>query len=643
MLMSEQRLPLEITETTFRLIDRNELKKLLYVCKEWHPVVKSIYYEKVTWSAKRIQWLKQQLEANKVNSNKTQTFKQLPMTKRLKIVNDVDYKRDVTADLYSCPSTRFTKKEFLYLLTRFPNLKYLDILRSIHRKHYLKTLCACPKNEQLPPVEEIVMGKNFAEDHDEKSRLLKFATCHRFQDSLKRMSIIYTNIPNNGRKSFMEHITDFKSLSTLELYNDTDSNITLFHLFEVCPSLSTLVYTSTFPIPHNAAQQLEDMTRKSKDQNLSISQLLKKLKKLKLSLPSLTAPYIDFFTEHKPENLDDVDIRLTKIGMYTWMNEVKMDVALIFFKSLQKLTFIQLTFDLEHVMDHKEIDTFYQVLNALAGDREFRSRTVIQKDTDDVDTKGNQICISDSELNYTYYFDVESNCYNVTDTTEDSAPSASTIKQLAEVNNFEIRTAHEDEEFNRVPNYYFEYANKYFPKLTRFQILCGIALRSMDATCPSGSQSLQNMTSLCLDGFENPELALKNILRYLPRIEKLTFGLHGFSMLFNSQRAAFNLTNFTCLRSLIVVAECENYFKTRTLFLEYTNSSNNQCAHYQLKTPNRRLVNENFFEVISAEAMEEQIESGEAKNVYVVNIQGTHQLEKFELKHYGKAYAGLTL
>lgn len=390
------------------------------------------------------------------DDDKTQMFYQLPMTKQLCIHSDFDDdESNIAYDGSSQKSlaTQLTVKELLYVLSLFPNLKQLDIMQSVHRDYYMQIICDSQPAELPHSLEEIVMNSEYTKHHSEDSRILSFAVCYRFRQSLKHMSVVYFDNLFFGR-SFMELLPDFKSLSTLEIYNDSDPNITLFYLLQICPSLSTLVYSSTFEIMRCATQQLRDMIQKVDKQNLTVPQFLNKLKKLKITLPTLTTPYIDFFMNHCPESLQDVDIYFMQTGIHQWIENMTMNAIFDFCKSLQKFNSIQLMFAVEPIGDHQEIDSFHQILHALTGERNISTRSLVHKDSDKINAIGALICINGSELDYEYCFRIEGDNFTDEEFLENNLHpvlSASTLEQLAKVNNFKIWTDVESENYNSIP------------------------------------------------------------------------------------------------------------------------------------------------------------------------------------------------
>lgn len=630
--MTLQELPSEIIQQIVEHLHQSDLGNLLYICKKWHPIVKSIYFELVTWSIERIKWLKKQMAAMSETGKDVQIFQQLHMTKRLLIHFDVDHQGEAAFGFYTSPSTQFTEKEFLYLLTLFPNLKYLDITQSTHREHYLEILCNSASTV-LPPLEEIVTEKEYLEDKDEESRQLRFEACYRFRHSLKCMSVIYIDNLRSG-KGFTESLSDFSILETLEIYNDTDPDLTLFHLLEACPSLSTLTYTSTFEPPENAMQQLEGMIQKIKDENSSISHFLKNLKKLKLVVPWLTAPYMNFFIKHKPKSLDHVIIQSKQMGMYGWVLSETIDAVLDFCRSLQKLNSVTLSFDEESVIDHGEIDIFYQVLDTLTGSREFQTRWAIHKDREELNSTGVEIEIDGTELYYEYCFDIEEFICEPSQPT----PSALSLKQLALVTKFHIWTEDYDFGSESVPYFYLDYAKKFLPKIRLFQYLDTSKNCLLEAECLFNGQSLQKMTQVSLQGFSYPQVALENIPAYFPRIETLSFVL-----VVHNGETNFELLDFEHLHTLVLSVEYISNFENGPVIFQYMNV-NQQETLYLLKTkkaPNGDVIGINF-ESISADKTQQLLERSDTYGC-IITVQGANQLKKVELKHYDRTYANIEL
>ncbi|CAO3639046.1 unnamed protein product [Mucor hiemalis] len=223
------------------------------------------------------------------------------MTRRLCIQDEYD--ADDNDNEHT--STQLTEGEFIYVLSLFPNLQYLEIQYSEHRVHYMQSLCHNREPEKLPLLEDINFGTTHSEDQD--LRVLCFATHYLFRRSLKTITIIYANSLNEGGK-FIKSLLDFKNLRELNISNDSESDLTLFHLLQGCPNLSHLWYESTCPIPESATHQLTSILQNLANQRLSMSQFLKNLKSLELHFPEPEASYIDFFAHHCPQSLENITL-----------------------------------------------------------------------------------------------------------------------------------------------------------------------------------------------------------------------------------------------------------------------------------------------------------------------------------------------
>lgn len=645
--MTVQRLPLEIVEKILEHVDRNDLEMFLFVCKRWHHLVKSLYFEKVYWRTEKIQWLKQYLRSLSKKSNDTQIFE----TKRLQIHYDVDHYSDSIFGNYTSFSTRFTEREFLYLLSRFPNLKCLDIKKSTHQMHYMEILCNC-QPMKLPQLEEIITEIDITNHGDNDPRVLKFEACYQFRQTIKYMITVYTNALVCER-GFMKSLVDFKRLSVLEIYNDANPDITLFHLLHACPSLSTLVYDSTFPIPYMAKQQLASMIKNSRDQQLSHSVFLKNLRKLKLSLPTFPTPYADFFRIHTPKSLDNVDIHITHMCMRSWILSETIDVSLDFCKSLQNFIFVSLKFKEEWDVDCQDIDSFYQTLNALTGNKNICTRSAKHKSRKDIPLTGGEVCIAGTDLYYEYCFDIES--YLTIDDHDSGEPShqnynyhsTSTLKQLALIDQFNIwAEPREHEEHIIIPRHYFEYTKRFLPNITHFRLSCLFKDFFLEANCSTNYKSLQHMTHIKMNGSFSPQDVIMNDFpEYFPNVKVLTFGLQ-IPFKFRSERIQFKLANFKKLQTLDIDIEQIEHFKFGPVFLQYTNDSQ-QRTHYLLRneTINGKIMKHNNFEVISAKDMKEGVKQDFSKGyfTYAIIVEGSQQLKRIELRNNNRRYAEIDL
>lgn len=461
------------------------------------------------------------------------------------------------------------------------------------------------------------------------------------------MAADYTNTIVCERK-FMESLVDFKRLAVLEIHNDTNPDITLFHLLQACPSLSTLLYNSTFPVPKNAAQQLVNMIEGLKGHNSSISQVHKNLKKVKLSTPGFPTPYIGFFKTHAPESLDDVEIEITHICMREWIFIETMDVVLDFCVSLQKFTFVTLKFEKEWQVEHQKMGSFYQVLNALTGNKKFHIRSANYKNYKKMSSLTSvEIRIAGPELYYDYCLDIQNylalNDHKIRRLWQQNynTTSTSTLEQLAMVDQFSIHFNPVDFEYVHIPKYCFEYSKRFFPNITQFRINSMFKNFFLEAKCPVNYESLQHMTYLNMDGSYRPQdLMMDDIPKYLPNIKVLTFGLR-ISFKFHSDQALFKLANFENLQTLEIDIEHMEHFECGPIFLKYTDGSR-QTTHYLLKINTTKNGN-NKFEEISAKDMNRGVKQDFMKGYFpfAIIVEGSQQLKRIEFKNRTGIYTEL--
>lgn len=233
------KLPTEIVKEILKYIDQWTLFEFLYVCKAWYPVVEDMYFKRVYWQTGRsFQRLQEKLSRLNDDGNNEQLLKPFPMTESLQIDSNHFLAPEET------PNRAFKTKELLYILSRFPNLKSLNLIESRYEKRYMRKIIDNFEHIHLPLLEEIILH-NWENPYEHRElRELKFMTFYRFKRSLKSLTSVYfKRLPNNGPR-FLKMLRHFKELTTLEIYNDSDPNLTVFHLLAVCPNLSSLTNNS---------------------------------------------------------------------------------------------------------------------------------------------------------------------------------------------------------------------------------------------------------------------------------------------------------------------------------------------------------------------------------------------------------------
>lgn len=337
------------------------------------------------------------------------------------------------------------------------------------------------------------------------------------------MNITYLKCLASGKK-FLETLPEYNRLATVDIYNNSVPNLTLFQLLQACPNLSTLTYSSTFPITVNAAQQLTDMINKSKR---SLLHCPKNLSNVKLSIPALTTPYIDFFTNHSPKSLNNVELNLTKSDLYSWIDSMSLDVVINFCSSLKRFSRGKLGFiKTEHYELQRldtEINLFYHVLNALTEGRRSSGHKATYKNGYGGDMHI-EVC-NDSEVIYHYCFDVN-DCmvrlplFNVHSYHQNyMLPVTSSSDQLAVVTDFKLDTKSTD--FYLHLRNYLEFAKNYC--LKSFEIYNGWKYCFRTSCTDSFESSLENMTHVHLVGAQCSQHLFHTLAEYFPRMETMYF------------------------------------------------------------------------------------------------------------------------
>lgn len=624
--MIVQKLSTEIIQKIFEHLYRIEQTKLLYLCKKWYHAVKFIYFENVTWDSQKILWLRHHLATLNVKSNGTRTLRPFPMTKRLLILEN-----------FGKPHTQFTAREFLYLLSLFPNLKCLDMTACTHKEHYMNILCKSDPKERLRFLEQIDVDWDHAEDNYQVS--LEFATLYHFRRTLRHITICYTNKLANG-KNILKLLPDFTRLSTLKVVDLDKLKITLFDLLQACPSLSELSYSASSEIPAKAAEQSAESIKDLDQQNSFICQPLPNLKKLTLNICTLPKSYIDFFKNNCPENLNDLKIYLTGTDMYEWIDRLTMDVAVEFCKSLQNIPSVELCFSILPIEDRRGIDPFYRILNALTGKREFDTRSLVHTDRDTYSWTSNRIHVAGSKLEYEYCIRIEGDINgNHAGENMRPTPSVSTLKQLAQVSKLKIRTKGVEPDYiNPRPKHkhYLEYAKTYFPNLIHFQISCDDNINEerslLLAKCPPYSRSLENMAQVSLNGYAYPEDIFKDLLVYLPNIKVLNFSLCTLLTSDDTDKIAFDLKNFQQLHTFIIGTDFLSRFNVEETFLRFTDDSKKTKLFIYRSVYYIKLIE--WLKPTSNYTLQKAMKSSPRGCIYTIHVKGLSQLKTLEIQSY---------
>ncbi|CAO3647865.1 unnamed protein product [Mucor hiemalis] len=541
------------------------------------------------------------------------------MTRRLCIGDEEEYndeddddkeeESDLVNNIDTEPTTRFTKAQFF-----------------IHTEHYLQFLCNYREPEQLPLLEDINLCTRHPRGADKDFRVLCFATFYVFRKSLKSMNMIYTNSLNEGGQ-FVKSLLEFKSLTRLHIINDSDPNLTLFHLLQGCPNLSVLIYESTLPVSENEAQQLKGMLQKLEDQNLSTPHFLKNLKMMELRFPKPMAPYADFFTNLCPHNLENIVLNLTETSNRSLKCEREAALILDLCKSLQKFNAVQLRMcKRTRLINDNQIDSFYLILNALTGEKEFRKRAAVYSFSGDIDA---DISVQGSELSYSCH--INHHFLELHD-----LPVPSDIKQLADLDHFTVDIGYHARYDDSLKNY-LKYLQKYCPQLTQFQINGGCTWFKAECLDPS-NPSLEYMTSVKIYVSDLSEELIDLLISYFPKIEVLNLTMYRSSI---ASKILFALSKFKSLRILVINVLCSSKSEEGPFFLKYTDSRGSM--QYSLDRWNSSDKIAIRVEVIADDSIHEQKSNDYDRSYAEICVKTLHPLDKIEVKINELAWATLDL
>lgn len=611
--MTIQKLPLELLLRIFQLVNREDLYDCLYICKDWYSLVKSIYFKYMFWDARKIYSLKKALST-------TPYFQPFPMTEMLLIGYDTD--------------VSFTKKEFLFLLSRLSNLKYLNLEHSSNKEAYLKMVRYSPKLN----LEEIVLESDFIASEQEGgdaknddnvvAPLQRFMTQYHFHESLKHLKI--RSIGNLADKtSFAHSLEDFTRLKTLEVSNKSDPNLTIFHLLYAQPRLTSLTYSSTTPTKSLAERHLGDIVGE-----------LKNLKHIKMQVPEPAMIYTDFFTNHSPGSLNQVDIHFTEFDINKWMSRANRPLFFELCKSLQNFNSSRLALTLNMDaeanvrFDYEFMNFFYQIVNSLAGEQGLHYSAVHQYECDSMDP-GIDICKRGSNVVYHLFFDSLNPAGS-------RIPTPTDINHLTKIDTFKLIMDFEDLNF---PIKYINYVKKHCSQLAVFQIDDLNSDCCFKAECLNRSNtSLENMTSITVSSFFYSEELIIELIKYCPKVEVFNYTIKRTSdSTSDGTQIYLSLEGLKYLHTLIFNILDDPNPERGSFFLRYvdTKRSLEYMPYKYLDWNSSNEIEEDPVKAFVDRESDE--ENWEPEKKYNVHVAGVRSLKTIELRKNNATYTKLDL
>ncbi|GAA5805456.1 hypothetical protein HPULCUR_010972 [Helicostylum pulchrum] len=215
---------------------------------------------------------------------------------------------------------KYTRLDILELFEQLPNLNEIGFSMTKHPEEYLEYLL----DADMRHIGNINTGSNLL------SRIrsdLLFSVYYEFRSSITCILLVYDKNTinfNSQQTNILDFLTQFKKLTKLELYNEHDISLTSFQIQENCSNLEHLEFISDLPISESAMQHVLDDKRRI---NLNF---ISNLTYLGLNISSLSATYTRYLVDYFPNQLTDLDIMISSLSIFDWIDIVGMKLALRF-------------------------------------------------------------------------------------------------------------------------------------------------------------------------------------------------------------------------------------------------------------------------------------------------------------------------
>ncbi|KAI9258671.1 hypothetical protein EDC94DRAFT_613149 [Helicostylum pulchrum] len=343
-------LPYEIYLKIFSLLHKSLVKDCVMVCKEWSMPAFQAYFKEVIINDHNTGTLKALVDQG-------QYFKYCHWTEKLTVNQESSgfhFNRE--------PEVEFTKEEFLKLIKCFPNLKKIEIRTNKSESNYTRYLLDIDSNHYLTRLESIILRTDtFCANPSN----LYCSVYYKFRASLTRISLEHERKSVLASKygGVLNYLNQFKKLTHLTYCNNSGHYTPIYEIQVACPSLTSIQLISHYSSPLLRAGD------NIFDQNSN-------LKELSLSFPNISTRYIETITKYLPESVKKLDITITEIDLYDWIDQVGIENVLQLaerMSNLPKASF-QCIPDKEYETEHENIGEsnmtiFFKVLNAFKGDK----------------------------------------------------------------------------------------------------------------------------------------------------------------------------------------------------------------------------------------------------------------------------------
>lgn len=343
-------LPREMYLEIFGLLHKSNVKDCIMVCKDWSMPALQAYYKDVIINDHNTGTLKALVDQG-------QYFKHCRWTEKVTINQESSH-----SYFNREPEVEFTKEEFLTLIKRFPNLKIIEIRTERSESNYTKYLLDIDSDRYLTRLESIIL-KTDRFSYDPCS--LYCSIYYKFRASLTRISLEHEpkSVLASKYGGVLNYLSQFKKLTYLTYYNNTDHYTPIHEIQAACQSLSSIELICAYSSPLSQADN-------------NVFDQSSNLKELSLSFPNISSGYIKNIIKYLPESVKKLDITINEIDLYDWIDEVGIDNVLQLAERMSNLpeAYLQCIPDKYYETKHDNIGEsnmtiFFKVLNAFKGDK----------------------------------------------------------------------------------------------------------------------------------------------------------------------------------------------------------------------------------------------------------------------------------
>ncbi|CAO3647857.1 unnamed protein product [Mucor hiemalis] len=282
-------------------------------------------------------------------------------------------------------------------------------------------------------------------------------------------------------------------------------------------------------------------------------------------------------------------------------------------------------------MDDNQIDSFFQILNTLTGEKEFHKHSAVYTFGGDVDGDvDGDISVDGLELSYSCHVD---RGYRG----EPDLPVPSDIQQLAKVDNFTVDIGYKGESGCRHTNY-LQYAQMYFPRLKQYQVKSNTRNLFRAECLDSSAPSLKNMTSIMMHTHNLSGSEIHLLTENFPKIEVLNLSMYKSTW---EHRISFMLSKFKSLHTLIIDVLCNYKSDEGPFFLKYTDSKGS--LEYLLDRCNPSDKTASRVESIPLGSIDKRKSRSFYREYGVIRVVALHPLAKIEVNINNSTWATLDL